>query len=208
MAVLSPPNLPAEAPSAATEALPAATDVREFEPFRVSVERYHEMIAAGAIGEDDRVELLEGVLVTTMPQGPRHAFVQEELLEACRAAAGPSLVVRSEKPVTLDDSEPEPDVAVVAGPRDRYRSAHPAGGDCRLVIEVADSSLRRDVYKARLFAAAGVAEYWVVDLEAARVIVHLGPRPGGYAEVHESPSARTDLPGGPLAFDAAALPEA
>ena len=181
-----------------TEALLTPPALADLSPPRVSVPQYHRMIACGAIGEDDPVELLHGRLVETMPQGSAHAKAVEELAERCRAAVDGSCHVKSEKPITFADSEPEPDVAVVRGSRWDYEP-HPTGRDCLLLIEVAETSLARDLGKARVYAAGGAAAYWVVDLAAGEIVAHAGPSDDGYAEVSRGPSAAIDLPGGRLA---------
>lgn len=182
-------------------ASPAAEPARfdSFELFRISVAQYHEMVAAGTLGPEDRVELLDGVLVTKMAIGTQHEFVTGTLEDLAREAAGRDAIVRKEAPLTLSDSVPEPDVAVVRGTRADYRDRHPGGGDAVLVVEVADTSLSKDRAKAGIYAAAGVPEYWIVDLAGRRIVIHRGPSPEGYREVAEVAEAATDLPGGRLA---------
>jgi Uma2 family endonuclease len=141
---------------------------------------YDRMVELGFF-ENERIELLEGMLVATSPQGARHAAVVRRLT----MLLPPALVGRAEVQVqspfaASDDSEPEPDVAIV--PTGDYLEDHPARA--LLVIEVADSSLRKDrLVKLRLYATAGVPEYWIVDLESDVVLVHREPRDAGYAQV-------------------------
>ena len=123
----------------------------------------------------ERLELIDGVLVIREPQDTPHATGVRLVVRALRAVFGAGWIVDSQLPVALDDySEPEPDVAVVAGePRD-YREAHPARPV--LIVEVAESRLafdRRD--KASLYARAGIADYWVVNLVERVVEVHQEP---------------------------------
>ena len=115
-------------------------------------------------GPEDRIELLDGRLVAREPQGGRHATAVALVRAALEKAFGRSFYIRKEKPIALDEtSEPEPDVVVVPGrPRD-YRDAHPSRPV--LVVEVADTSLALDrLRKAGLYARAGIADYWVVNL--------------------------------------------
>lgn len=144
-------------------------------PRRLSVEEYHRMIQAGILGEDERVELLEGVIVAMTPQQPPHARRIEWLSHFLGRRLGDDFRVRSQLPLTLgESSEPEPDVAVVragSGSEDR----HPA--TALLVIEVADASLRKDRAKASLYARAGVPEYWIVNVKDRVVEVLLDPDP-------------------------------
>jgi Uma2 family endonuclease len=126
--------------------------------------RYDQLIDAGIFGPEDRVELLDGLLITREPQGRRHAAVVVLVRAALEKAFGRAYHVREEKPIALDDqSEPEPDVVVVPGtPRD-YLDAHPSRPV--LLVEVAETSLAIDrLRKGRLYARAGVADYWVVNL--------------------------------------------
>ena len=85
--------------------------------------------------------------------------------------------------VTLTASEPEPDLSVAPGPDTNYLDRHPCGAECVSVIEVADSSIRRDLVKADLYAEAGVPEYWIIDVDNRELIVHLRPTPDGYGDV-------------------------
>ena len=126
--------------------------------------RYDRLVDAGIFGPEDRVELLDGLLVAREPQGGRHATAVFLVRDALEKVFGRAYYVREEKPIALDDqSEPEPDVVVVAGrPRD-YRDAHPS--QPVLIVEVADTSLALDrVRKGGLYARAGVADYWVLNL--------------------------------------------
>lgn len=126
--------------------------------------RYDRLVEAGVFGPEDRVELLDGLLVAREPQGGRHATAVALVRAALEKAFGRAYYVREEKPLALDEqSEPEPDVVVVPGrPRD-YRDAHPS--QPVLVVEVADTSLALDrLRKGGLYARAGIADYWVVNL--------------------------------------------
>jgi Uma2 family endonuclease len=126
--------------------------------------RYDRLIDVGIFGPEDRVELLDGLLVAREPQGRRHAAVVVLVRAALEKAFGPAYHVREEKPIALDEqSEPEPDVVVVPGqPRD-YLDAHPSRPV--LLVEVAETSLAIDrLRKGGLYARAGIADYWVVNL--------------------------------------------
>ena len=144
-------------------------------PRLFTVDDYHRMVEAGILDEDDRVELIEGEILEMTPQGSAHATGVSLAQEALRAAFGPRVYVRVQLPLALgSDSEPEPDVAVVAGSVRDYRDAHPQSA--LLVLEVADRTLPydRDV-KGSLYARAGVPEYWLVNLAEALVEVHRDP---------------------------------
>jgi Uma2 family endonuclease len=138
---------------------------------------YERLIDAGAFRPGEPVELLGGVLVVAEPQGSTHFTAIRLAEDALRAAFGSGWDVRVQGPIALDDeSEPEPDVAVVPGtPRD-YRDAHPARPG--LVVEVAESSLAVDrEHKGSLYARAGVPDYWIVNLAGRVVEVYRRPVP-------------------------------
>src|SRR5881628_762314 len=132
--------------------------------WRMPRARYDRLVEAGVFGPDDRVELLDGLLVAREPQGARHATVVALARAVLEKAFGRSYHVREEKPIALDEqSEPEPDVVVVPGRLRDYLDAHPARPV--LVVEVADTSLALDrLRKGALYARAGIADYWVVNL--------------------------------------------
>jgi hypothetical protein len=137
------------------------------------------MIRTGVLGENDRVELLEGWIVDKMPQHPSHAGTCTVLERELEALIPPGWIVRGQYPVSLADSEPEPDLAVVRGPEERYFSEHPGPSDIALVVEVADSSLERDrTMKLRVYAQAKIKTYWIVNLHEFTVEVHTQPRGG------------------------------
>ena len=155
---------------------------------RFTVDEYYKMAEAGILGEDDRVELIEGEIVQMAPIGPRHAGELDDLMllfvEQLRGAAR----VRVQNPVRLSRrSEPEPDIALVRPESERgrsYKVEHPTAEDVLLVVEVADSSLTYDLGpKARMYARHGVLELWVLDQRGDRLVVHHDPTPRGYATV-------------------------
>lgn len=130
--------------------------------------------------DDARVELLYGRVVSMSPRGAPHSYGVTELARLLITAVGLSARVRVQMPLAASDaSEPEPDIAVVA-PGD-YLDDHPS--TAWLVIEVADSSLERDRGKAKLYAAAGVVEYWIVNLVDGVFEVHASPSSEGYARI-------------------------
>lgn len=142
---------------------------------RVTREEYWHLVETGIIGPDDRVELLEGVIVAMAPQNPPHAFVIGVLNRAFSAAAGADRSIRVQTSLDVSDlSTPEPDLAIVAGSHRDYAVAHPT--TALLVVEVADSSLLQDrLTKAPIYAAAGVPEYWIVNLRERCIEVYRAP---------------------------------
>jgi Uma2 family endonuclease len=124
------------------------------------------MIDIGVLDEDERIELLGGELVVREPQGSSHYTAIMLVDEALRAAFGPEWLVRSQGPVALDDdSEPEPDVSVVPGTRRDYSREHPARPVLVVEITASRSRLTFDrTHKGSLYARAGLADYWIVNL--------------------------------------------
>ena len=146
---------------------------------------YQQLVDAGVFA-DEHVELLAGLLVAMSPQGDVHANVTAALIRRLTLALGESHHVRGHSPFRIGtQSIPEPDVAVVpVAPLDAQTPTI-----ALLIVELADSSLRKDrQVKAALYAAAGVPEYWIVDLNARAVEVHTDPTPDGYqsCRVHVS----------------------
>jgi Uma2 family endonuclease len=146
---------------------------------RYSLDEYHRLIEAGGFDEDERVELLDGLLVSMSPKTPAHERAVRWLTRwLVQAVDHDRYEVGVGRPLTLRASEPEPDLTVVErGTPEPYHPARAA-----LVIEVAVSSLSRDLgVKPRLYAAA-IPEYWVLDPEGRRMVVHRQPAGDRYAE--------------------------
>ena len=136
---------------------------------------YDRLVELG-IFAGERLELLDGLLAVREPQGSSHAATVGQIGEALRSAFGAGWHARLQAPLALDDdSEPEPDVAVVAGEHRDYVGGHPT--TAALVVEVADSSLGLDRrLKVGLYARAGLPEYWIVNLVEGVLEVHREPR--------------------------------
>lgn len=144
--------------------------------YRLSVAQYHAMAKAGILGEDDPVELLEGWLVQKMTKHRPHSLSTLLARQALGALISTGWYVDSQEPITTEDSEPEPDIVVVRGsPRD-YTDRQPGPTDIALIVEVADSSLGTDRgRKKRLYARAGIAIYWIVNLIERQIEVYSDP---------------------------------
>ena len=135
---------------------------------------YDRLVELGAFDREP-VELIGGQLIVAEPKGSYHTTSVDRVDDAFRAALREGWIVRNEKPIALDDdSEPEPDVAIVPGGRADYRDVHP--GRPALVIEVADSSLAFDrLDKGSLYARGGVTDYWIVNLIDRVVEIYRDP---------------------------------
>lgn len=147
----------------------------DLSPRPFSVAEYHRMVDAGILTEDDRVELLEGVIALMSPQKDPHAHAIEVLTEALVLQVKGRYRVRPQLPLTIGDrSEPEPDLAVVPLPEPGGLALNRRAA--LLVIEVAGESLRKDrLAKSRIYARAAIPEYWIVNLEERCVEVSRDP---------------------------------
>jgi Uma2 family endonuclease len=163
---------------------------------RFSVEDYHRMLGAGILSEDDRVELIDGEIVEMAPIGPRHASQVDFLARLLWQLVGGRAIVRVQNPIRLgEQSEPQPDLCLLRPRRDYYRRSHPTAADVLLVIEVAEATAEYDrQVKVPLYGRHGVAEVWLVDLEAERVEVYRRPGAEGYEEVRSLGRGETVSP--------------
>jgi Uma2 family endonuclease len=139
------------------------------------------MIEAGILGENDRVELVDGWIVEMSPIGPPHMTCVSLIVAALQQRLPPGWNVRIQGPVTLPNSEPEPDVTVVRGGIRDYRNRHPSINDIALVVEVADATLQFDrIQKRAQYALAEIPEYWIVNLIDRCLELHRNPARGDY----------------------------
>lgn len=157
---------------------------------------------AGVFGPEDRVELIDGEIISMSPIGNRHAACVRRLTKLFSARIGERAIVSVQNPVRLDQrSEPEPDVSILRSRPDFYAGGHPGPKDVLLLVEVSDTTQEYDRgQKLLAYAKAGVAEVWLVDLPAEVVEVYREPKADGYAQsrsVHRGqslePSAFADV---------------
>ena len=148
-------------------------------------EEYHRMGEAGILKPTDRVELIRGEIVEMSPIGRRHYAFVNNLNQLLAVRLAGRAIVAVQGPIALaDDTEPEPDVAIIRRRRVPYKEREAYAEDALLLIEVAESSLAYDrSTKLRLYAAAGIPEYWVVDCVAESVEVHRAGDADGYRDV-------------------------
>jgi Uma2 family endonuclease len=147
---------------------------------RFKIGEYERLVEIGFFGPADRAELVDGWLVDKMPQNPRHATAVDLANEAILRRVPAGWTTRSQLPIRLPgDNAPEPDVAVVLAPKQRYSERHPTEKDIALVVEVADTSLddhRR--FKLPQYARAKLPVYWIINLTDGCVEVYTHPRGG------------------------------
>jgi Uma2 family endonuclease len=171
---------------------------------RLTVDEYHRMAEAGVLAPDARVELIEGEIIDMAPIGTRHGSAVLRLNHLLNLACGRQAVVSVQAPLRLSNrSEPEPDLMLLRPRADYYAAAHPGAGDVLLLIEVSDSTARYDrEIKLPLYARHGVAEVWIVDLDAGVLRCFSRPQDGAYAD-----STETRTPGSltPLALSGVAI---
>jgi Uma2 family endonuclease len=146
-----------------------------------TIEEYHQLVEIGIL-DDKQVELLEGIIVDMPPEGMPHAVYCSESIKYLRTLLGDRAEVREAHPITLpNDSEPEPDIAIVRAPIRQYLTHHPYPADIFWLIEYADSTLRKDINeKNRVYAEAEIREYWVVNLQTLELIVFRDLESGTY----------------------------
>jgi Uma2 family endonuclease len=152
---------------------------------RFTADEYERMGRAGILSERDRVELVDGEIVTMTPIGPRHAGCVGKATKVFVDAVGDRAIVHPQNPVRLGAyDEPQPDLVLLRPRADSYTTAHPGPGDVLLIVEIADSSLDYDrAVKGHLYAAAGIPEYWLVDLAALTVWRYATPERGAFQDV-------------------------
>lgn len=154
----------------------------------LTLDEYHQMIETGILSEDERVELIRGEMVEMAPIGNRHAGCVRWLNRSFSSRLAFRAMVDVQNPVTFENqqSEPQPDVALLQYREDWYRAQLPGPEDVLLVVEVADSSLAydRDV-KIPLYAEAGIREAWLVAFPSDSVFSYRDPSPTGYRKVRE-----------------------
>lgn len=142
---------------------------------RYTTEAYFDLVRRGVLDHDDRVELLEGVIVAEPPMDPPHAAGIGAVEDALRRAIGRRATVRVQAPLLAPPySAPEPDIAVVAGEARAYWERHPTSA--LLVVEVSNTSLKQDrLSKSRIYAGIGIPDYWIVNLRDGCVEVCRSP---------------------------------
>ncbi len=167
---------------------------------RWTVEAYHRMSELGILGPNERTELIAGQITLMAAKGTPHVTALRLLATAIDALlADRPFFASTQDPIQLDDlSEPEPDLAIVKGDILDYADHHPRAQDICLVIEVADSTLKQDCeVKDKLYAQAGIREYWVQDLKNRQLHIFREPTSRGYSS-HLTLSAPDQIV--PLAF--------
>jgi Uma2 family endonuclease len=151
-----------------------------------TLDQYHQMIGAGILN-DHPVELLSGVIIEMAPEGTPHAYYSNRSGKYLQRLLQEQADVREGHPITLPDhSEPQPDLAIVQPLDEAYLEHHPYPENIFWLVEYSDSTIATDLEpKRRIYAAAGILEYWVVNLKTKVLIVFRDPAQGDYRQRFE-----------------------
>lgn len=157
-------------------------------PGMITVDDYYEMARVGLIDPDARVELIEGEIVAMAPIGTPHGYVVDVLNDRLNALAHGRALVRVQGALRLSNlTELQPDVSLLKLPSEQYRERQASASDALLVIEVSDTTLRKDIrVKMPLYARHGVSEVWIVDLEKKCIRFYRSLVAGQYQNVSVS----------------------
>ena len=162
-----------------------APDVFPWPLYRMSLEQYEALVESGLFTERDRLQLINGILVTKVTQGDDLCVADEDCRTALQRALPPGWFIRSNKPVDIPpDGVPEPDQAVVRGSNRDYgrkKRGRPGAKDVALIVEIAQSRLPEDRAMVRIYGPGGIPAYWIVNLVDRQVEVYTAPHSGGYA---------------------------
>jgi len=152
---------------------------------RFTTDDYHDMADAGILSPGERVELLDGEVVAMTPIGPRHNASLNQATHAFVSAVGTQAIVQIQGSVRLGlFQEPQPDIALLRPRADNYSSQLAGPADILLIVEVADSSLEQDrAMKSRIYAEAGIREYWLANLRENVLVCHSDPEGGAYRQI-------------------------
>ena len=151
---------------------------------RFTVDEYYQMAQAGILGEDDRIELIEGEIMEMVPIGTRHSASVMRLNWIFNRLVGDQAMISIQNPLRLGErSEPQPDLMLLKPRRDFYSAAHPGPEDVLLVVEVIETSTIYDrEVKVPLYAKYSIIEVWLLDLQKEKVISCRQPSLGKYGE--------------------------
>jgi Uma2 family endonuclease len=174
---------------------------------RFSVPEYHKLIEIGVLTEDDNLELLEGYLVHKMSRNPPHDASLQMTGKKLYQRLPQGWDVRIQCAVTLPESEPEPDIAVVRGDARTYATRHPGPADIGTLIEVSDATLSADrIDKGRIYARANIVCYWIVNLVNRQIEVYTQPSGPVAAPAYAHQSTYRPGDSVPLILDGVTVP--
>ncbi|MGK7957566.1 MAG: Uma2 family endonuclease [Crocosphaera sp.] len=153
--------------------------------YKWSIDEWHELVESGVL-EGKPVELLEGDIVEMSPEGIEHSYTNQSVSDYLSDLLKGQAHIRYAHPITLDNSEPEPDIAIVQLPTTIYRNHHPYPQDIYWLIEVSNRTLKKDLeQKTITYSRNKIPEYWVIDLKNKKLIVHTQPQDKRYSQITE-----------------------
>lgn len=145
-----------------------------------SIAEYHKMIATGIL-RDRRIQLIDGELIEMSPEAVTHAAYGGSIADYLRKVLSGKAWIREAHPITINNSEPEPDIAIVKLPKNKYFQNHPVASDIFWLIEISDTTLNYDLNKKKsIYAAANVPEYWVANIKEKKLVVFTQPKNNNY----------------------------
>lgn len=145
-----------------------------------SITDYHKMIEAGILS-DRPIQLIDGELIEMSPEGASHAAYGGSIADYLRQLLRGKAWIREAHPITLSNSEPEPDIAIVRLPKSQYFQTHPTPQNIFWLIEISDTTLTYDLSKKKkIYAAANITEYWVLDIQNKKLVVFTQPKNNNY----------------------------
>ena len=169
--------------------------------YKWSIEEWHELVNSGLL-EGKPVEFLEGEIVEMSPEGIEHSYTNRSVVKYLRQLLEGKAEIIQAQPITLDNSEPEPDITIARLPETIYRQHHPYPQDIYWLIEVSNKTLQKDLnQKIATYARNGIPEYWVIDLVNKKLITHTQRRNNSYSQVVEHRTGTVS----PLAFPSIAI---
>jgi Uma2 family endonuclease len=147
-----------------------------------NIDEFHKMLSVGIFSEDDRLELIEGEIIEMTPISSRHAYYVDKITRIFFQKLSDKVGIRIQNPIKLGKySEPQPDIALVKLPLEKYQFQHPEPEDIYLVIEVSDTSYDYDKnIKIPLYGKYGIKESWLIDINKNRIEVFRNPFKEGY----------------------------
>ncbi len=153
--------------------------------YKWTVADYHQLVETGLL-EGKPVELLEGELIEMSPEGIPHSYTNRSVADYLRTLLAGLAFISEAHPITLDNSEPEPDIAIVRLPKEIYKQHHPYPEDIYWLVEIANRTLDQDLNEKTItYARNGIAEYWVIDLPNRKLWVFTQPEKQGYSQTQE-----------------------
>ena len=175
---------------------PRLAGKQEEPDYHWTVDALYRAIDAGVFEHPERLELIQGRIIAKMSQNAPHTSLRRRFGRLLRQCMEPAFLVMEETPVRLAlDGEPVPDVLVATGMDADYNFRHPTQTETVLIVEIADTSVAKDLgEKSLLYAQAGIADYWVVLVNEAAIVRHRQPTPSGYQSVSRLAGTETLSP--------------